>query len=340
MDAGLQLLGRHKTGTEFAADISLGTASLDEKQVVIAFVRDVSERKRAEATSRDLRAQVRMVVELKRLLTVERAAVTEAETAQSALVVRLDQMEEVDRLKDDSIAVVTHELRTPLTAVLGYSQTLLAGEAGPLSDMQQHFLSVIERNSRRLVRIVDDLLFVARVESGVLDLSVEPVDLGVLVEEVIDGARTVADSNGVSLELRAAPLPEFSGDPARLSELVENLLANALKYTPKGGSIVVDLGGSNSHVVLEIADTGIGIPVDEQPHLFDRFYRATSAIEHQIQGTGLGLTIVKMIVEAHGGDIVVESAEGAGTTVRIELPVHDPVPLLRGEKPRELGAKR
>jgi PAS domain S-box-containing protein len=231
------------------------------------------------------------------------------------------QLLELDRLKDEFVALVSHELRTPLTSIRGYLELLLDGEAGDLTDEQRQFLGVVERNAHRLLGLVGDLLFLAQVEAGKLSLELGAVDLSALAAECVETGRPLADEKGVTLTLATGPLPLLAGDHTRLAQLLDNLVSNGIKFTPSGGRVDVRIRGERGHAVIEVRDTGIGIPPDEQEHLFERFYRTSKATEQAIPGTGLGLAISKAIVQAHGGQIVVASEDGAGSTFRVSLPV-------------------
>jgi signal transduction histidine kinase/HAMP domain-containing protein len=227
----------------------------------------------------------------------------------------------LQRMKDEFVATVTHELRTPLTSIAGYVELLLDGEGGPVTDDQRKFLRVIERNSERLLHLVSDLLFVARVEAGMLELEVEELRLDTLVEDAVEAARPAAESHQLTLDLATGDVPALGGDEARLGQLVDNLLSNAIKFTPAGGTISVKTGAGPGVAFVTVSDTGIGIPDEEKASLFHRFFRASTATDAAIAGTGLGLSIAKAIAEAHSGSISVEDAPGGGTLFRVELPL-------------------
>jgi len=222
--------------------------------------------------------------------------------------------------RDEFVALASHELRTPLTSILGYLEAVLDGDAGELQSDQRRFLGIIDRNARRLLRLVDDLLVVARADAGRLGLEPERIDLGQLALECAMGARPAAEERGIVLTVDAEPVP-VHGDRTRLCEVVDNLISNALKFTPRDGRVALRARSRRGQALLEVADTGMGIPVAEQGRLFERFYRTSAAQAAAIQGTGLGLAISKMIVEAHGGRVEVESRDGAGATFRVRLPV-------------------
>ena len=232
--------------------------------------------------------------------------------------------QEAERVKDEFIALVSHELRTPLTSIIGYQELLLEGEAGPLSAEQRRFLEVVDRNAKRLLHLVGDLLFVARFEAGKPTIEPKIVELRNLASESVLAARPFAEQKRVELNLVRADVPACWGDPHRLAQTFDNLISNALKFTPEGGKVDVELSTEGRHAVIEVSDTGVGIPISEQNLLFERFFRASTATKRAIQGAGLGLTIVKAIVEAHGGTISVTSEAGTGTTFRVQLPLRPP----------------
>jgi hypothetical protein len=232
---------------------------------------------------------------------------------------------EVERLKDEFLASVSHELRTPLTSIVGYAEALNAGDFGELGVEQSEFVSVIERNANRLTRLVDDLLLTARIESHTLELNYEDVDVAALVADCAQSVTPYAEGRGVQLVLETEPLI-LRADTLRLSQLLNNLLSNGVKFTPDGGTVTVRTSSEDGAGVLEVEDTGMGIPADEQGKLFERFFRSSLAHRRSIEGTGLGLVIAKAIAERHGGRIVFESQVGEGTTFRVELPLEADIP--------------
>ena len=230
------------------------------------------------------------------------------------------RLRELDRLKDQFIATVSHELRTPLTSIHGYLDLVLGGEAGELTDEQRQFLSIVARNSDRLRRLVNDLLVVSEADAG-LELDLSDIDLSAIAQDSVESVRPQAEAAGIGLELTAERAFLLTGDPGRLGQLLDNVISNALKFTSRGGRVSIRIRQCGELAVLEVADTGMGIPADEQEFLFDRFFRARAAGEHAIQGTGLGLSIAQEIAQAHGGRIEFTSREGVGTTFRVELPL-------------------
>jgi signal transduction histidine kinase len=228
---------------------------------------------------------------------------------------------ELDRLKDDFVATVSHELRTPLTSMMGFLEMIREGEAGELNEEQQRFLAIVYRSSERLQRLVGDLLFVARLDANGLQLQFGEARLDEVVRDAVESSAALARAREVSLVAEVEPMPPVSGDKERLSQLIGNLISNALKFTPAGGSVIARTFLDGGRAVVEIADTGIGIPPGEQSRLFQRFFRSSTATEQAIPGTGLGLVISRAIAEAHGGTIDVTSLPGEGTTFRVEIPL-------------------
>jgi signal transduction histidine kinase len=302
--------GLRKDGTE--VDVSLTVSPILHEDGTLTgtavIARDVTHLKRQQR-------------QLEALLSKERAARADAESAQQALAEQNEQLRELDRLKDEFISLVSHELRTPLTSIHGYLELLLEGGAGELGAEQERWLTVVERNSRRLMQLVGDLLFMAQVEAGKLALDLEEVDLNEVISECLEAAQPTADDRQIELVAEVAETPTMLGDRSRLAQVLDNLISNALKFTPPSGRVSVRVSVVGSDAVVEVQDTGVGIPSDEQDRLFERFFRSSTATEQAIPGTGLGLTIAKTIVERHEGTISIESAEGTGTTARVRLPV-------------------
>jgi signal transduction histidine kinase len=241
----------------------------------------------------------------------------------------ITKAKEVARLKDEFVGLISHELRTPLSSILGYLELLRDDDEHPLSTEQLQYLGVAERNANRLLRLVGDLLFTAQVESGKFALDNRELGLASIVSASIETGRPLAKAAGVELALE---LPEHRvavhGDPVRLGQAVDNLISNAIKFTPRGGSVTVSLFERDGKAVVTVRDTGLGIAASELDKLFSRFFRATTATRNAVPGVGLGLTITKAIVTAHHGEMDVESEEGVGTCFSMTLPlVAAPVPV-------------
>ena len=230
-----------------------------------------------------------------------------------------ERLLELDRLKDEFVALVSHELRTPLTSIIGYIQ-LLRDERATGMDTD-HFAEVIERNAERLLRLVGDLLFLSQMQSGQLALEVRDTDLAAIAADAVEEVRPAAERKHIDLTLSVAPIPHLAVDPTRMAQLLGNLVANAVKFTPEDGKIDVSLAAEGNEAVLSVADTGIGIPAGDRERIFERFFRSVAATERVIPGSGLGLTISKAIVDAHQGTLAVRSDEGHGSTFTVRLPL-------------------
>jgi PAS domain S-box-containing protein len=248
-----------------------------------------------------------------------RAAETERESLLNELAAQNDRLRELDRMKDDFVASVSHELRTPLTSIRGYLE--LVREDGGLDEEQDRMLRIVDRNADRLLGLVTDLLFVAQLDAGKLTMERAPVQLASVAAESVEAATPRADATKIDLHLEADDELVVGGDRTRLAQVLDNLISNAIKFTPSGGSVDVRVFRDGETAFIEVSDSGIGIPEDEQLHLFERFFRTTGAMRAAVQGTGLGLTIVGAIAESHGGTVTVESREGGGTTFRVSLPL-------------------
>jgi signal transduction histidine kinase len=261
----------------------------------------------------------RLVRGLDRLRWEEREARAEAEFAQRLLAEQNERLREADRLKDEFVALISHDLRTPLTSIMGYLE--LTMDDATLGEEPRSYLEVVQRNSERLLRLVNDLLFVARLEAGELDLHPTELDVGGIVRQSVEEARPRAAAKGIELGCEVQSVAPLVVDKGRMFQLLDNLMSNAIKFTPAGGRVDVRLLARNRRARIEVADTGIGISQADQARLFERFFRAETATERHIPGTGLGLYIASAIAEAHDGTIDVESQPGHGTTVCVELPL-------------------
>ncbi len=247
--------------------------------------------------------------------------VTDRVEAEEALRSALQRMQEVDSVKDAFVSSVSHELRTPITSIHGYLELLLDGEFGDLEAPQHGALAKVSRNAERLLALIDDLLTLSRLQEDGLKLAPRVVDLRQVVTAVCEVVAPAAETGGLGLavDLPEDPVP-FLGDRDLLERAVVNLVANAVKFTPRGGRVDVGLATGDDGTTLQVSDTGIGIPVTEQELLFSRFFRSSNAQRQAIPGSGLGLSIAHAVVLQHGGSIRVASAEGEGTTFWVELP--------------------
>ena len=294
--------GIRRDGSPFETRVVLVSSHDDDGRFTGHFccAQDITARKQAEAEVRNLLVRERQMVE------------------------RLTQL---DQDKTDFVSCVSHELRTPLTSMLGFLELLAGGEAGALNPDQAQMVGVVDRNSRRLLSLIDDLLTVLRAEAGTFGLVLGPVVLADLAKAAASAmAPSVADR---SLELDvevAEDAGTVTADIDQLDRVLTNLLSNAVKFTPQGGRVSLRVWRDADTVSIVVADNGMGIPDDEQPRLFQRFFRSSAATKHAIPGTGLGLVIVRDIVERHGGRISLRSSSDVGTEVTITLPVDSAPP--------------
>jgi signal transduction histidine kinase/ActR/RegA family two-component response regulator len=268
------------------------------------------------------------------------AAMTErrkAEKERAELLVREQasrrESEHANLMKDQFLATLSHELRTPLNAILGWTHLIRAGKLEP-GEAEQG-IEVIERNAQNQAQIIRDLLDMSRIISGKLSLEVQEVELAPILLAALDAVRPAADAKVILIQLRLEPRPlVIAGDPTRLQQVTWNLLSNAIKFTPRGGRVLVELSRVESDAEIAISDTGVGIDPEFLPHAFERFRQADASTTRRFGGLGLGLAIVRNLVESHGGAVRAESeGEGKGATFRVHLPLS----AKRPDRPREHG---
>lgn len=233
----------------------------------------------------------------------------------------ITRLKELDKIKSEFVSIVSHDLRTPLTAIRGYVELL--PRVGPLNDQQRDFVARVEYSMTNIVSLISDLLDIGRVEAGV-DWEMKPLALDAIVREAVEELQAEAAKAQHHLTAQLAPLSPALGNARRLRQVVNNLVGNALKYTPVGGQIAVIAREDGEFLFLQVRDTGIGIALDDQRHIFDKFYRVRSDATERIAGSGLGLSIVKAIVEKHNGRVWVESEPGKGSTFTVVLPKFKP----------------
>jgi signal transduction histidine kinase len=263
----------------------------------------------ADRVARSLRyavAMARAEEERREALERERAALEEAQAA--------------NRAKDQFLATLSHELRTPLNAILGWARLLAGGSLDAASAARA--IEIIERNSRLQVRLIEDLLDTSRIIAGKLRLELADARISDLVEGAVEALRPAADAKSIRLQVSRWPEERpIRCDPARMQQVVWNLVANAIKFTPEGGRVAIAVEERDGRLVLEVRDTGVGISRAFLPHVFDRFRQEEGAVTRTHGGLGLGLSIVRHLVELHGGQIVVESeGDGRGAVFTVSLP--------------------
>jgi two-component system phosphate regulon sensor histidine kinase PhoR len=344
------LTGERNQSSAILRSMIEGVAVIDSRERVVFCNRAFAEILNLDAA----RCEGRPLVELVRqadLLDLARRALTSADSLQGSLIIGtvmprsfavtatpvkalepaangavivlhdITELRRLERVRQDFVANVSHEFKTPLTAIQGFAETLLGGA---LEDEKNNrrFLEIIRDHASRLGRLTDDLLKLARIEAGKLDVQYQPVSVAELVEGCAATTLFKASQRNIALNLSYPPeLPAVRGDAGLLREVLQNLLDNAVQYTSPGGRVDLSAATRDHEAVITVADTGIGIPLADQERIFERFYRVDAARSREVGGTGLGLSIAKHIVEAHGGRLWVESTVGAGSQFHFSIPL-------------------
>jgi signal transduction histidine kinase len=239
------------------------------------------------------------------------------------LAVANRKLKELDRLKSDFVSVVSHEMRTPLTSIKAFAELIIMKPEMP-AEKRKRLLSIINNENDRLIRLINDILDLNKIEAGKYSWNIRRVDLAEVIQSTVANIRALADNKGVSIQSPPAGLPVLDGDHDRLMQVVTNLLSNAIKFTPSGGAITIKAACARSpvdQVTISITDTGIGIPLQDLEIIFEKFHRSSGDLTNSAEGTGLGLSISKYIVEHHGGRIWAESTPGKGSTFFFTLPL-------------------
>jgi two-component system phosphate regulon sensor histidine kinase PhoR len=259
---------------------------------------------------------------LSAIISPLRTAESHGERTGSVWVLRdVTELARIDEMKNEFISVVSHELRTPLTAIKGFTDLILEGEAGDISDEQRTFLGIVQSNSDRLVALINDMLDISRIESGRISLDVDEISLPHAIQRSLATLHPLIDEKHLSVQTELDEnAPVVVADEARLLQIMTNLISNACKCTPQNGWITVRTEAHEGQVAISVSDTGMGIPPDALPQVFSKFYRVDQPGSREIGGTGLGLAITKSLVEMHGGRVNIASKVGIGTTVRFTLP--------------------
>jgi two-component system NtrC family sensor kinase len=236
-------------------------------------------------------------------------------------------LKEVDRLRNEVVHTISHDLRSPLTSVIGYTE--LIARAGTLTDVQRDFLKRIQEGVEHITNLINDLLELGSIEAG-LDTRRELVQMSVILQYTLEMLQGQIKSKHIKVRTEvSSTLPAIRANPVRLRQVFDNVVGNAIKYSNDAGEVLISVRGEGEQVILQVKDDGPGIPLQDQPHIFDKFYRGRNISKHE--GSGLGLAIVKSIIDAHGGRIWVESTPGQGSSFFIVLPVNNP-PIPVGKK--------
>lgn len=277
--------------------------------------------------------QAAISIDNARLYAAQKGQLAEIAVQKRELEVVNQQIREISRLKSEFLASMSHELRTPLNAILGFSEILKDNLAGVLSEEQrQDCLESIHTSGKHLLELVNDVLDLSKIEAGRMELALEPFTMASAFGEVQNVVKALTERRGLALKADIQPDDlAVVADKSKFKQVLYNLLSNAIKFTPSGGEIWVRARALDDDLVLEVGDTGVGVPVTEQEKIFSEFYQVQSAHNRQHQGTGLGLPLTRRLVQLHGGRISVESEEDAGAVFTIRMPLRGPEPEPNGD---------
>ena len=294
MGSGLDLWARRRDGSEFPVDINLSPIHEEDDVHVMCVIRDITDRRRAQE---------------------------EIQSLNQSLELRNREVERANRLKSEFLASMSHELRTPLNAIIGFSDLLVEESAGPLTVKQKRFLNHIAQGARHLLALINDILDLSKIEAGHMELQLESFALDAAVSEVLSTIKPLASEKKLLLETSKVNETNVLADRIRFKQILYNLLSNAVKFTPPGGTITVEGATDTKRLTMSVADTGVGIPREDQATIFESFRQVGVTTKGVREGTGLGLAITKRLVEQHGGEISVESEPGKGSRFMFTLPM-------------------
>jgi PAS domain S-box-containing protein len=300
MGSALALHARRKDGSSLPVEISLSPVKSEDGFHVTAVIRDITERRKTEDRLREMQ-----------------------QTYTRELESRNREVERANHLKSEFLASMSHELRTPLHTIIGFAELLAEELEGPLNPKQKRFMDHIHADSVHLLALINDILDISKIESGRLGLRREAFDMAATVEEILGSVRPQAAGKSIAIETSLSLPAATVADRLRVKQILFNLLSNALKFTPDGGSIRVDAGVRDGLIEVSVSDTGIGIARDQHEAVFDKFYQVGSTTKGVREGTGLGLPITKALVEEHGGSISLESEPGKGSRFTFTIPIEE-----------------
>jgi PAS domain S-box-containing protein len=340
------LLQDCRKGKDAQAEITLGKGEaqhyysllmspLPNRRGYLVVLRNVTRQKKAEKKLKQYQEHLEVLVEertsrLKKTLRDLENEVGERKMAESLIREQNERLEELDRMKSEFLSTAAHELRTPLTSILGFSEILVKKKLD--EKKQTRFLEIINKEAGDLADIVNDLLDISSIEAGTgFEIKKAPIQFKEVFLKSINLIKGQTDEHTFKVNI-PHDLPKIEADKNRMYQVMENLLDNAVKFSPEGGEVTVSIEGGRDELKISVADEGIGIPEEELPHIFDRFYRASNATTAAIRGTGLGLGIVKYIIESHAGRILVQSKPGKGSTFSFTLPLGSTKKKREGRK--------